>query len=368
MLVVKPSRQSLPESAPRTHWPRKWRGCQSVTVAKKQAVHRDDIKVEIKEDESTISKSMEDEEPENRPRRVLIVDDSLTIRKGFTRGFERLGFTVDEAENGLQGFKMMKSRLYDICIIDFLMPILDGPDAVRRLRAWEQDHRPEFCQYVIGMSAHANGKDAQVGLNSGMNRFMGKPVPLKSLSDIAKCKEVTNASIQLDLIYSRSRQEFVDAARASEISRLHNEDVHSLRSSMTSLSSNSNNAKKTCLIVEQDADACRSLKRLAMAHGYSVVSVTTAEDGIRLLKLRMWLVCFIDNNPNLIVTFRDWEHKTRSIKQGNVYVISDTSHPLNGFDGLLSKPVSAAKASQILEDCEVGKNETTFNIVSVPTR
>ena len=219
------------------------------------------------------------------------------------------------------------------------------------------------------MSAHANGKDAQIGLKSGMNRFMGKPVPLKSLSEIAKCKEVIDASSQLDLIYSRSRQEFVDAARASEISRLNNDDGHSLRSSMTSMcSSNSQNAKKTCLIVEQDADACRSLKRLAKAQGYSVVSVTTAEDGIRLLKLRMWGVCFVDNNPNLIVTFRDWEHNTRSIKQGNVYVISDTSHPLNGFDGLLSKPVSAAKASQILEDCEGGKNENTLNIVSVPTR
>ena len=116
---------------------------------KKQAVHRDDMESETKEDASTISKSItigEEEEPENRPRRVLVVDDSLTIRKGLMRGFERLGFTVDEAENGLQGFKMLKSRLYDLCIIDFLMPILDGPDAVRRLRAWEQDHRPEFRQ------------------------------------------------------------------------------------------------------------------------------------------------------------------------------------------------------------------------------
>ena len=114
---------------------------------KKQAVHRDDREGGIKEDESAIGISMDEGgESENRPRRVLIVDDSLTIRKGLTRGFERLGFTVDDAENGLQGFKMMKSRLYDICIIDFLMPILDGPDAVQRLRAWEQEHRPEFRQ------------------------------------------------------------------------------------------------------------------------------------------------------------------------------------------------------------------------------
>lgn len=62
------------------------------------------------------------------------------------RGFSRLGFEVDEAENGLQGFKMLKNRLYDLVLLDFLMPVVDGPDLARTFRVWEKDHRPDFHQ------------------------------------------------------------------------------------------------------------------------------------------------------------------------------------------------------------------------------
>jgi hypothetical protein len=68
------------------------------------------------------------------------------FRKGLMRVFSRLGFEVDEAENGMQGFKMLKNRLYDIVLLDFLMPVVDGPDLARKFRAWEKDHRPDFHQ------------------------------------------------------------------------------------------------------------------------------------------------------------------------------------------------------------------------------
>lgn len=165
--------------------------------------------------------SLKQDKPTERAKRVLVIDDSLTIRKGLSRGFSRLGFEVDEAENGLQGFKKLKAGLYELVLLDFLMPVMDGPDVARKFRAWEQDHRPDFhqvcyslvafrvanachltadisliiyfslslptkLQYIIGISAHANGKDAELGIKAGMDRFMGKPVPLKSLKDLAQ--------------------------------------------------------------------------------------------------------------------------------------------------------------------------------------
>lgn len=85
-------------------------------------------------------------EPSKRAKRALIIDDSLTIRKGLARGFSRLGFEVDEAENGLQGFKKLKASLYDIVLLDFLMPVMDGPEVATKFRAWEKAHRPDFHQ------------------------------------------------------------------------------------------------------------------------------------------------------------------------------------------------------------------------------
>lgn len=81
-----------------------------------------------------------------RAKCVLIIDDSLTIRKALSKGFSRLGFQVDEAENGLQGFKRLKNATYDLVILDFLMPVMDGIDVAKKFRAWEKLCRPWFHQ------------------------------------------------------------------------------------------------------------------------------------------------------------------------------------------------------------------------------
>lgn len=61
-----------------------------------------------------------------RTKCILVIDDSITIRKALSKGFTRFGFKVDEAENGLQGFNLMKANTYDLVLCDFLMPIMDG--------------------------------------------------------------------------------------------------------------------------------------------------------------------------------------------------------------------------------------------------
>lgn len=108
-----------------------------------------------------LAKSNEDssvkpqQQSNERQKRVLIIDDSLTIRKGLSRGFSRLGFEVDEAENGLLGFKKLKTGLYDLVLLDFLMPVMDGPDVARKFRAWEHAHRPDFhqvCKTLLTLS------------------------------------------------------------------------------------------------------------------------------------------------------------------------------------------------------------------------
>lgn len=81
-----------------------------------------------------------------RQKRVLIIDDSATIRKALSRGFQLLGFETDEAENGLQGYRLMQKNCYDLCMCDFLMPIMDGVDLVKKIRSWERVSRPWYHQ------------------------------------------------------------------------------------------------------------------------------------------------------------------------------------------------------------------------------
>lgn len=304
----------------------------------------------------------EEENSDERKKTVLVIDDSLTIRKALSKGFSRLGFKVEEAENGMVGLKKLKASAYDLVLLDFLMPVLDGVDVARKYRAWEKERRPWFHQFIVGISAHANGGDAQLGIKSGMDRFMGKPVPLKSLKDLAECKPVTDASAVLDGRHKRSVVAMLKAANG--IGSIQDDDDKSKSSkssegqSMSSSVSDSisSSAKLSCLIVENNSD--RSLLgQIAEISGWKVVVVKTGTDALRLLKMRNWGIVFIDNELPLfsgsscIIHFRDWEKRSRVVRQKNIFLLSESVSPnalQSGVDGTLVKPVDPIHVREIL--------------------
>jgi len=136
--------------------------------------------------------------------RAIIIDDSLTIRKSIDRALTRLGFTVTQAVNGMEGLEKMQSCIFEICFCDFLMPVMDGLDCVEQYRAWEIQHRPWLRMYIIGISAHASQEDANKGLSVGMDKFFTKPIQLKVLKEIARSDEVTAISRELDARHEES--------------------------------------------------------------------------------------------------------------------------------------------------------------------
>ena len=184
-----------------------------------------------------------------RVKAVLIIDDSISIRKGLMRGFSRLGFDVDEAENGMQGLKLLKNRLYDLVLLDFLMPVMDGPDMTRMFREWENNNRPDFHQYIVGISAHANGKDAEVGIKAGMDQFMGKPIPLKALNDLVQSKAVNRATKHLDMKHKKSQEDLNMALLMAENKSKSQSENRSLSGSSASSKTASTVEKQCCLIV-----------------------------------------------------------------------------------------------------------------------
>lgn len=305
---------------------------------------------------------------EDRTKIVLIIDDSLTIRKALAKGFSRLGFKVEEAENGMEGLKKLKMTEYDLVLLDFLMPVLDGVDVAKKFRGWEKERRPWFHQYIIGMSAHANGNEAQLGLKSGMDRFMGKPIPLKSLKDLAECKAVLDAHAVLDARHKQSVKAILEAA--DELERLTSDDERSRSSfsskrSKSSVSSQPSSAsdslllaKSSCLIVENITSDRSMLRQIAEKSGWKVVAVKSGDDAIRLLKMRNWGIVFFDNKLPLfsgsscIVRFREWEKRSRVVRQKNIYLLAESHDPnalQSGVDGTLGKPLDPIHIYKLLE-------------------
>jgi CheY-like chemotaxis protein len=86
-------------------------------------------------------------------RKVLIVDDSIVTRKMVARAFEKANFIVDTAENGVEGVKKMKASIYDIAFMDIDMPVMNGFEATKALRKWEDTQRPGARQPICALTA-----------------------------------------------------------------------------------------------------------------------------------------------------------------------------------------------------------------------
>ncbi|MCU0544822.1 MAG: ATP-binding protein [Oscillatoriaceae cyanobacterium Prado104] len=114
---------------------------------------------------------------EGTPRHILIVDDKWENRSVVVNLLEPIGFTFTEAENGQIGLEKARQQLPDLIITDLAMPVMDGFEMLRQLRADEQlSHLP-----VIVSSASVTELDRQMSLDAGSNDFLAKPVQAEEL-------------------------------------------------------------------------------------------------------------------------------------------------------------------------------------------
>jgi signal transduction histidine kinase/DNA-binding NarL/FixJ family response regulator len=115
--------------------------------------------------------------------RVLLAED-LAINQEIAREFlEGAGHEVVIAENGEQVIKRVESQTVDLILMDVQMPVMDGLEATRRLRA-----DPRFRELpIIAMTAHAMRGDRDLCLAAGMNDYLTKPlIPEVLLTSIRK--------------------------------------------------------------------------------------------------------------------------------------------------------------------------------------
>jgi two-component system sensor histidine kinase and response regulator WspE len=104
------------------------------------------------------------------PRRVLVVDDSLTVRELERQLLEGHGYTVEVAVDGVDGWNTIRSGEYDLVISDVDMPRMDGIALVSRIK---QDPRLGSIPIVI-VSYKDREEDRMRGLDAGANAYLTK--------------------------------------------------------------------------------------------------------------------------------------------------------------------------------------------------
>ena len=102
---------------------------------------------------------------------VMVVDDSLTVRKITTRLLEREGYQVVTAKDGLEALEQMRETLPAIMLVDIEMPRMDGFDLTRNVRG---DPRTKDIP-IIMISSRTAEKHRSQAAALGVNQFLGKP-------------------------------------------------------------------------------------------------------------------------------------------------------------------------------------------------
>ena len=111
---------------------------------------------------------------------VLVVEDDPVNQLVVLEMLRKLGCEVEVVDNGEAAHHAVRSGGYDIVFMDCHMPVMDGYEATRRIRAWE---RPDGDAVVIvALTADSLASDRQRCLDAGMNDFLTKPVSSSQLS------------------------------------------------------------------------------------------------------------------------------------------------------------------------------------------
>lgn len=116
--------------------------------------------------------------------KILIVDDNEMNLKVAVGLLEPLQMQIDLAENGKNALAKIKEKEYDVVFMDHMMPVMDGVEATRQLRAMEGDYFQKLP--VIALTANVISEAKESFREAGMNDFAAKPIKLKEITAILR--------------------------------------------------------------------------------------------------------------------------------------------------------------------------------------
>ncbi|QOP41150.1 PAS domain-containing protein [Sulfurimonas marina] len=143
-------------------------------LKEKNILHNIDLSTQQQKEQDTIQLKL------NTPKNALLVEDNQVNQLVASIYLQEYGFDVNIANNGEEAVKMATKNHYDIIFMDLQMPVMDGFEATKKIRAFD------FITPIIALSAAVLEKDKELTLTSGMNGHLAKPIDKEALDNIIK--------------------------------------------------------------------------------------------------------------------------------------------------------------------------------------
>ncbi len=113
-------------------------------------------------------------------KKILLVEDDEMSRDMLSRRLERKGYQVIIAIDGEQGVEMTRIEQPDVVLMDMSLPLLDGWEATRRIKAMEETRQIP----VVALTSHAMAGDRRKALAAGCDEYSTKPIDFQKIVGI----------------------------------------------------------------------------------------------------------------------------------------------------------------------------------------
>jgi CheY-like chemotaxis protein len=124
---------------------------------------------------------------------ILLADDTPMNLSLAVKLFTKRGHKITAVEDGRQALEAYQKGHFDVVLLDMFMPVMDGLEAARQIRAYEKNHNQSQVA-IIAMTANDQPSDREKCRDAGMDDFITKPLDIKQVTaDIQKIVEEKKA-------------------------------------------------------------------------------------------------------------------------------------------------------------------------------
>ena len=115
--------------------------------------------------------------------KILVVDDDVLNQRMMQVLLTREGHRMDVVSSGLEAFEAVKLQKYDIVFMDLQMPVMDGIEASRRIREWENGGQHTF---IVALTASYLPEKGEVLFEAGIDNYVSKPFEMEHIQRLLK--------------------------------------------------------------------------------------------------------------------------------------------------------------------------------------
>lgn len=124
------------------------------------------------------------ESASNNNFQILLVEDNEINQMVTCRLLEKLGYTSEVANNGLEALEKLRNNTYELILMDVQMPEMDGLETTQRIRRNERENPQLQSTSIVALTANVMSGDKEECLEAGMNDYLSKPIEKGQLANM----------------------------------------------------------------------------------------------------------------------------------------------------------------------------------------